>query len=244
MEDAKKILVIDDDPTIIKLLVATLTSHGYRVVSAPNGKEGLDVYKAEDPDLIILDIIMPEMDGYTFVQEFKKIEKIKEIPILMLTSKANMQDIFKVEGINDYIIKPFHIDYLLKKVETRLKFPTKSILVVDDAVANVEIIKEALSQRGYHVITAFNGMEALEKAKHERPDLMILDVMMPKLNGYQVCRMLKFDEKYKHIDVVVLTARAQEGDQQLAKEVGANTYIVKPFNGNDLLHTIKDLLWG
>lgn len=243
METEAKILVIDDDPTITTLLSATLSECGYSVMTAPDGEEGLEQYKVFRPDIIILDILMPRMDGYTFVLEFKKIGDIRETPVIILTSRDSMQDIFEIHGINDYIIKPFNMEDLLRKIGRRVEMKCKKILVVDDEADMVSVIEDRLKASGYDVITAYNGLEGLDKARREKPDLMILDVMMSRLGGYQICRMLKFDERYKNISVVLLTALANDRGPRLGKEVGADAYLVKPYNGRVLLHTIKELLW-
>jgi len=118
----------------------------------------------------------------------------------------------------------------------------KKILLVDDEVELVELVKIRLEANGYEVITAFDGNQALDKAKKEMPDLIILDLMLPKIDGYKVCRMLKFDEKYKHIPIIMFTARALEADQKIGLEVGANDYIIKPFEPEILLSKIKNFL--
>ena len=118
----------------------------------------------------------------------------------------------------------------------------KKILLVDDEKDLVETVSFRLKAFGYEVIPAYDGKEALEKAKKEKPDLIILDLMLPKIDGYKVCRMLKFDEKYKNIPVIMFTARAQESDKELGLQVGADEYITKPFDAKVLLEKIKDLL--
>ena len=118
----------------------------------------------------------------------------------------------------------------------------KKILLVDDEFELVKMIKFRLEAGGYSVITAYNGQEALNKARQEKPDLIILDLMLPKIDGYKVCRMLKFDEKYRHIPIILFTARAQETDRDMGKEVGADAYIVKPFEPQELMGKIGELL--
>lgn len=118
----------------------------------------------------------------------------------------------------------------------------RKILIVDDEPNIVRIIESRLKASGYDCISAYDGLEALDKTHQERPDLIILDLMLPKLDGYKVCRMLKFDEKYKKIPILIFTARAQESDKKTADEVGADAYLVKPFEPQALLDTINDLL--
>ena len=240
---SKTILVVDDDPTVRKLLQTRLEAAFYQVITALDGEEGLAKFREEKPDLIILDVMMPKMDGYTFVQEFKKIGDLRATPIIMVTAQESMEDIFKIEGINDYIVKPFQMENLLQKVEKHLKSPDKRILVVDDAVEVVQLLENILNDRGYRVSTALNGLEGLTIAKRDTPDLIILDVMMPKLDGYRLCRIIKYDERYKKIAVIILSARSDEEDKVLGRQVGANIYLEKPFLGDVLLQKIKELLW-
>ena len=118
----------------------------------------------------------------------------------------------------------------------------KRILLVDDETQLVEMVKIRLEASDYEVLCAYDGQEALDKARKEKPDLIILDLMLPKIDGYKVCRMLKFDEKYKNIPIILFSARAQETDVKLGKEVGADAYISKPFDPPSLLGKIKELL--
>lgn len=113
------------------------------------------------------------------------------------------------------------------------------ILIIDDEVDLVETIRFPLELEGYQIIVAYNGEEGLQLARKEKPDLIILDLMLPKIDGYKICRFLKFDEKYKHIPIIMLTARSQEKDRLLGKETGADEYITKPFDLHDLVAKIK-----
>src|SRR4030067_2215437 len=118
----------------------------------------------------------------------------------------------------------------------------KRILVVDDEVDLVETVRFSLEGEGYQVLVSYNGEDALNKARKENPDLILLDLMLPKLDGYKVCRLLKFDERYKHIPILMLTAKTQEKDKLLGKETGADEYITKPFEMDDLVEKIKSYL--
>jgi two-component system alkaline phosphatase synthesis response regulator PhoP len=118
----------------------------------------------------------------------------------------------------------------------------KKILVVDDEVDLVETIRFPLETEGFNVLVAYNGEDALNMARTENPDLILLDIMLPKLDGYKVCRLLKFDERYKNIPIIMLTARAQEKDRIIGMETGANEYITKPFDMDKLLEKVKAYL--
>jgi len=115
----------------------------------------------------------------------------------------------------------------------------KKILVVDDEVDLVETIRFPLEMEGFNVLLSYNGEDALNQARKENPDLILLDLMLPKLDGYKVCRLLKFDERYKHIPILMLTAKTQEKDKLLGKETGADEYITKPFDIDELMKKVK-----
>jgi len=120
----------------------------------------------------------------------------------------------------------------------------KKILVVDDETDILETVKMRLEANGYNVLTATNGNEGYKKAKTESPDLIILDLMLPGLDGFQICRLLKFDENYQHIPIIMLTARSQEEDKMWGEKVGADYYLTKPFKSQELLEKVKEFLGG
>jgi CheY-like chemotaxis protein len=124
MEDnmaKKKILVVDDEVELVELVKLRLEANGYEVVMANSGLEGLSKASSESPNLIVLDIGMAEMDGYTVLQKLKEDEKTKDIPVIMLTAYAKMQSLFEMEGISDYIVKPFDPQDFLARVDKVLK---------------------------------------------------------------------------------------------------------------------------
>ncbi|MBI3601982.1 MAG: response regulator [Candidatus Omnitrophica bacterium] len=114
---SKRILVVDDDPTLIKVIQPFLESHGFAVTVACDGDQGIEEVKKNQPDLIVLDVRMPKMNGYIFILELKKIVNIKAIPIIVLTAKEGMAEIFKVEGVKEYVTKPFKPEALLTAIE-------------------------------------------------------------------------------------------------------------------------------
>jgi DNA-binding response OmpR family regulator len=118
----------------------------------------------------------------------------------------------------------------------------KRILIVDDEEDILSVLKFRLEANDYEVLTASDGQEGLNKARSEKPDLIILDLMLPKIDGYKVCRMLKFDENYKAIPIVIFTAKDQKKDEDLGKEMGADAYVTKPFEAEVLLEKIRELL--
>ena len=118
----------------------------------------------------------------------------------------------------------------------------KKILIVDDEPDLLEMVQISLETEGYECIVAYDGFRALDRARKEKPDLIILDVMLPGLNGYKVCRLLKFDEQYKHIPIIMLTAEAQEKDRLTGEETGADYYMTKPFEADKLIAKVSEFL--
>jgi len=133
------------------------------------------------------------------------------------------------------------IPKVLEKDEKEEK-DTKRILIVDDVESIVMSVKMFLERHRYEVITANDGQEGFEKAKTEKPDLIILDLMLPRMHGYKVCGLLKKDTRYAKTPIILFTAKAQEEDVKLSQEVGADAYLTKPFEPEILLVKIKELL--
>lgn len=116
------------------------------------------------------------------------------------------------------------------------------ILVVDDEVHIANIIKLTLEHEGFEALVANDGADGLRLAREEKPDLILLDLMLPSIDGYKVCRLLKFDDKYKHIPIVLLSAMGEAQDRELGRQVGADLYISKPFKPDELVENIRQLL--
>ena len=114
---AKKILIVDDEADIVRLLQTRLEANGYEVSTAGDGRSGLERMEGDRPDLILLDVMMPRMDGFSFVKELRKQEHQQAVPIIVLTAKEMMSDIFKMEGVSDYIVKPFETEQLLATIQ-------------------------------------------------------------------------------------------------------------------------------
>ena len=115
----------------------------------------------------------------------------------------------------------------------------KRILIADDDPVILRLIQVNLELEGYQVLTANNGIEAVEAATKELPDLVILDIMMPRLDGYQACEQLKTAEATKHIPVIFLSAKAQQGDVEKGQSFGVAAYLTKPFDPSELLEVVE-----
>jgi CheY-like chemotaxis protein len=118
----------------------------------------------------------------------------------------------------------------------------KQVLIVDDDPMVVKVLRDPLERAGYDVDVAFHGLEALKKVKEKQPDLIILDILMPLLDGFKVARLLKFDKRFRDIPIIVLTSRATEGERKMGEQVGANEFMYKPFRLPMILDTVQRYL--
>ncbi len=126
--------------------------------------------------------------------------------------------------------------------DSGVKLMAKKVLIVEDYVNIVDILKTRLNAMGYEVVCAYDGQQGLNLARKEKPDLIILDVMLPKMNGYKVSRLLKFDSRFKHIPIVMLTSRESERDEQIGRETGADEFVYKSDRKGKLLKVIRKFL--
>ncbi len=120
----------------------------------------------------------------------------------------------------------------------------KQLLLIDDDLFSVETLRFALEARGYEVITATNGKDALSLVRVKQPQLIILDIMMPKMDGYHFCRLIKFDARYKHIPVIIVSSRIQEADRKTGFACGSDEYVPKPYDLNNLVGLVEKYLGG
>ena len=120
----------------------------------------------------------------------------------------------------------------------------KRILIIEDEPYMVELLKTRLEANNYEVIVAYDGMEGWRKARNEHPDLILLDIMLPGMDGFKICKLLKHDVRYRNVPIIMLTARANKEDMMMGKEAGADAYIAKPFDSKLLIQKIEELLGG
>ena len=240
----KKILVIDDEADIREIVRLYLSEEGYEIIEASNGQEGILKAQRETPDLIVLDIMLPGINGFEVAKHLKDDPNTQDIPIIILSVLA--QDSQYRQGILDYISKPFRQEDLVtivRKVFSKVdgKTTKKTVLIVDDDPDIVDIIAICLKDNNIVPEKAYNGIEALEKIKTKNMDLVLLDINMPGMNGFEVIKRLKEDKKTCDIPIVVLTGTyISEEDKRHGLTLGVSKYLTKPFSAEDLVKEIKD----
>jgi len=243
VQKGKLILVVDDEENIRHFLNHELTKKGYNVIAAANGKEALSLARERLPDLITLDIQMPDISGFDVTTLLKNDERTKDIPVLIISV---MGEKGKADGIgaNDYMAKPFNNEELVTRINRLLVGTKKTVLIVDDDQSLVKSVKYHLEHRGYTVQVAYDGRQALEMIQDCVPDLIVLDILMPNMDGYQVIKTLKAKPELAVIPVVLMTGIDIEGGKVTALSVGAADYIQKSGDFNKLYVVIDNILAG
>ena len=211
------ILVIDDDPTIRDLMTRHLEKNNFSVLQALDGAQGIKMAREYKPDAITLDILMPEMDGWSVLRTLKADKEVAHIPVVMASIIDEKKKGFSL-GAADYLSKPVERDRLIGSIGKLLGSKAgKVIMIVEDNEDLRFTIKEALTGADYHVLEAGNGKEALEildNKTSKKPDLILLDLMMPKMNGFEFLEFYRKDYK-KQVPVVVITgADLDENDKK------------------------------
>jgi DNA-binding response OmpR family regulator len=325
----ESVLVVDDSPTVRRLAELVLSQEGYTVYTAEDGDVGLEIVRKEKPSIILVDFIMPKMNGFQFCKSIKSEPAFSSIPIVLVTSKGEEvgQGFDEKFGIAQYLKKPFETETLAKTVRAVLaerdeapKVPTEdipaeaaaeaaapdietdlpeplqadtspetdispaddlsegngavetvytepyimetssseftlvntadsdmtavkeSVLVVDDSPTVRKLAELVLSQEGYAVLTAQDGDVGLEIARREMPSIILVDFIMPKMNGFQFCKSIRSDPVLSSIPIVLITSKGEEVGQGFDDQFSIAQYLKKPFETVTLTTTVKEIL--
>lgn len=210
---AKRILIVDDDASILDMTSLVLGKKGYEVSVAANGVRALEEIKKRLPDLILTDVIMPEMDGYFFYKELKKNPLTAGIPVLIITARGKMEDTFKVMGVDGFIAKPIlpevlyaEIEHMFRVMETRKDIQdsdkediNKKVLIVTQDAEILKDMKYQAQRAGYTVDAATSGAEAVTRVVKFLPDIIFVDVLVEDIRAGEIVqvvrRLQQFEEK-------------------------------------------------
>jgi CheY-like chemotaxis protein len=215
------VLAIDDDPTVLDLMRRSLAKEGLEVRTATSGREGLALARALRPAVITLDVMMPGMDGWAVLAALKADPELASIPVIMVTITDDKEMGFAL-GAVDYLTKPVDWGHL-SGVVTRLRAggATGPVLVVDDDPSMRDLTRRALEKDGFPVADAENGRVALAQVGRQTPALILLDLMMPEMDGFAFLAELRAHEAWRRIPVIIVTAKElTEADrEQLSGQV-------------------------
>ncbi len=297
LPDKSTILIIEDSQTSRKVLSMLFKRLKYNILEAANGKDALKSIQANKPDLILLDVMLPDTNGHELLPRLRSHDHTASVPVIMLTGRHDTSD--RMQGIragaNEYVTKPFnpqklttliqrylpqkprgysqHSDAIqaaqtpeqtgstnVAKASTNQNNPVavdspakprvtspqknakKSIFVIEDSSTSRKVLSMILGRNGFKMYEATTGRDALAIAQRIKPDLVLLDVMLPDMTGFNILPRLKIIEHFKDIPVIMLTGKRNSSDRLKGLLAGTNEYITKPFNPQKLLSVIGNYL--
>jgi signal transduction histidine kinase/FixJ family two-component response regulator len=205
------VIVVEDDPVAAELLTRQIEHAGFRTEVARTGAEALTLAKEQTPAAITLDILLPDMDGWEVMTRLKRDEATSHIPVVVVSVVDN-PELGRALGALDYFVKPVVAKELVSRLrnfnfEHKTNGRQTTVLVVDDEEANRDWVRQVLEPAGFEVILAGGGQEAIELARSKKPDVMMLDLLMPEVNGFDVVQALAEHESTRSLPVMVLTAK-------------------------------------
>ena len=243
-----QILVIDQSNAFRKSVIKTLRPLQTEVTEAANGRQAIDMISENGYDVVLSSLEMPEFDGIDFCRRLKTDTKTQSIPVVItsgLDSDQKRDQAFHA-GAAACVSKNDGPDHLLQVVEQILSQATfhreRLILVVDDSRTTLKIVRQGLKQAGFQVIVAQNGKEALKQLDHQRPDLIISDIDMPEMNGFELCSKMKSNPNWSGIPFVVMSANGDRSHMRRMLQEGAASYICKPFPIEQLVILVEKML--
>jgi len=258
MIDKKSLFVIDDDENNRAILCRRLEKEGYTVATASSGQEALELLRFERFDLILLDVMMPELDGYDVLLRIKADSNSLDTPVIMISAIKDRLCIIKCLqlGASDYLLKPYNMGIVKSRIwrclgtwrginherNWQTDMQNSNVLIVEDDEFNRDLLERRVKQSGFNTSCAKDGKEALEVIENEKFDLMLLDLMMPGIDGIEVLKRIKADKKHMEIPVIMVSALDDSESIATCMKHGATDYITKPFNAVILRTRIESVL--
>jgi DNA-binding response OmpR family regulator len=242
------LLVVDDDELSRDLLSRHLERQGYTVATAGNGAEALRCMAVESYDLVLLDLQMPEVDGYGVLESMRREEQLRGTPVIMLTAVSERDAVLTclTLGAADYIVKPFSVAVVKSRVWRCLETRRLSgramtiadlgavagsvVMVVDDEEMNRRLVSARVRQLGAEAVEAQSGRDALSQIRRCAPDLVLLDLMMPGMDGFEVLQKMKDSPRLAQVPVIVVSGNADSQSTARCMDLGADDYLGKPYN--------------
>jgi len=249
------ILVVEDNLITQKMMVVTLRAEAYRVIGAADGKSALAQVAAEEPDLILQDLILPDMDGIELAKRIRELDGGRDVPIIALSGLASKLEEAQAASANfaRLLFKPVETARLVAEIRTVLpaqdtrstQKTAQRVLLVDDDPVQLKLYRLQLEERGYVVRTAGNAAQALGAARDETPDAIVSDLIMPGMDGMELCRTIRGDPVLAHVPFILTTASGssvEEGDEHLAEGAGVNAFVPRTPDLDHVLHALTNSL--
>ena len=242
-EGAPAVLVIDDDPIVHDLMNRFLSKEGLRMVAAASGEEGIRLARETHPAVITLDVLMPGMDGWAVLTALKSDPDLVDIPVIMLTIMDEKHMGYAL-GAADYLTKPIDWERLAAVLQRyECARPPCPVLVVEDDPVMREMLQRRLEREGWKVIEAENGRVALGRMAQSRPDLILLDLMMPEMDGFQFLDEIRKREDWRSIPVIVVTAKELSAEDRQRLNGSVEKILQKgAYSREELIREVRDLV--
>lgn len=245
MPSSYSLLMIEDDELLGDLVSQKLTSAGYAVRWSKSGEEGLEAARAQKPDLILLDILLPRMNGYDVLQALYKEDTLKSVPVIILSNLEHSADIAHAIslGARGYVVKSTtNPDQIVSTVGDTLRVlgitgsiknttpaeagAKKNLLMVEDEPFLKELLELKLKDT-FNFSHANDGSSALKKLRESRPDVVLLDILLPGINGFEILKKIRESKEYDATTIIMLTNFSSDADRKRAADSGADEYWVK-----------------
>lgn len=247
-----RVLIIEDDPVLGSVITEKLNTSGYDASLVTDGAVGIETVRKTHPDIILLDILLPTKNGYEIMEEISRDESIRNIPVVIISNSGQPVEIERMIklGAKDYLIKAqFTPEEVLEKVRTQLPHTSdisalsgKKILVVEDDQFLSAVLLKKLQNEKCEVSHAMTAEEAITKSL-EKPDIVLLDLILPGANGLDILKKIKENPDTKATPVVILSNLSQQEDMDRAKELGAEKFLVKAMSTpEDILALVAEIL--
>jgi len=249
----KTIVLVEDEKTIANLIELRLKRAGYKVKVVYDGQKGLDAIVNLDPDLVLLDMLLPGLSGFDILQQLKKKHILPDLPVIIISNSAQPVQLKRAIalGARDYLIKVnFSPEEVIEKVRAVLARGAKTtsesasrVLLVEDEKIIADSIERTFAKKYHHVFRAVNAREAKKILQDERIDLILLDIILPDVDGFQFLEELKKNDRTKNIPVVILSNLGQTEEIEKGKKRGAVEYIIKSDTlPGEILEKVENIL--
>ncbi|MBD2440391.1 response regulator, partial [Nostoc sp. FACHB-110] len=253
LSDNAQVLIIEDSVAAAEQISRYFSDMGIQPIVYPQGEGALKEVLRLQPALIVLDLQLPHLSGWDLLEQFKSNSATKDIPVIII-SVVDEQDQGLAQGAFEYLVKPIiraQLQAAIDKLQTAAPSPAQNlnglpktpvILLAEDNQANIDTMSGYLESRGYHLIMAHDGQQAIDQVQAQHPDLIVMDIQMPGMDGLEAIRHIRKEPEFGHLPIIALTALAMPGDRETCLAAGANEYLTKPVKLKHLVTTIQQLL--